>query len=225
MFRIIRQHAVSVVPAPVEASSVAGRMPRRAWTCTALLLMASCGGPTPAQTPSGSSEAAPVGPVDRFLPFRAGTVLAYESEDENTGQRGVVMLRVARPRPDRVELDDGGQVQRLDVGPTGVSHATGGFLLKTPLVTGATFTGRFGEVKITKTDVAVRVPAGSFTGCLETVEAAPGGQGQARTVFCPDVGIVSLEVESAAEGDYGSVRLLLRSYGAAVDIEELTEED
>ncbi len=191
----------------------------------ALVLAAGCGSPQAPKTAADRSDTVPAGPVDRFLPFRAGTVLAYESEDENTGQRGVVMLRVSRPRPDRVELNDGAQVQRLDVDATGISHATGGFLLKAPLVSGATFPGRFGEVTITRTDVSVQVPAGRFTGCLETEEAAPGGQGKATTVFCPDVGIVSLDVETVADGEYGRVRLVLRSHGAAVDIDALADEE
>jgi len=193
--------------------------------CLALALAVGCGGSQATQTAADPSDAVAVGPVDRFLPFRAGTVLAYESEDENTGQRGVVMLRVSRPRPDRVELNDGGQVQRLDVDPNGISHATGGYLLKTPLATGATFPGRFGTVTITKTEVSVQVPAGKFAGCLETEEAAPGGQGKATTVFCPDVGIVSLDVESVADGEYGRIRLVLRSHGAAVDVDALADEE
>jgi hypothetical protein len=211
----------------LRGTAVAARaeLGRRLTPCAVLVLAVGCGSSQATKSAARPSGHTPAGPVDRYLPFRAGTVLAYESADENTGQRGVVMLRVSRPRPDRVELNDGGQVQRLDVDSTGVSHAAGGFLLKTPLTAGATFPGRFGKVTITKTDVSVQVPAGSFTGCLETEEAAPGGQGKATTVFCPDVGIVSLDVESLTDGEYGRVRLVLRSYGAAVDIEALAGEE
>jgi len=207
------------------AARVGTQSPGAPNACVALLVMAGCGSPPPTQGPATPSARARTSAIDRFLPLRAGTVLAYESEDENTGQRGVVMLRISRPRPDRVELNDGGQVQRLDTGPDSVSHATGGYLLKAPFVVGATFPGRFGEVAITRTDVSVRVPAGSFAGCLETEETAPGGQGKATTVFCPDVGIVSLDVESVADGEYGRVRLVLRSHGPAVDIDDLPDEE
>jgi hypothetical protein len=145
-------------------------------------------------------------------------VLAYETEDETTGGRGLVVLRVRRPRPGLVELDDGGSVQRLYVEGSDLRHATGGYLLRGPLQQGATFRGRFGQVMITRTNVTVKVPAGSFTGCLETEEATPAKDKRATTVFCPDVGMVTLVVEGNTGLDVTTVRFVLRSFGPAVDL-------
>jgi hypothetical protein len=75
-------------------------------------------------------------------------------------------------------------------------------LLKRPLQLGAEFRGEFGRVRITRVDVTVKVPAGRFTDCLETVEErSEGPLSQSSTkLFCPEVGIVSLHTE-AESGD------------------------
>ena len=179
----------------------------------ALCLAGCAGAPPPAASPRPART-----PSTEYAPFEDGTVLAYETQDESTGERGLVVLRVRRPRPGLVELDDGGNVQRLYVEGRDLRHATGGYLLKRPLQKGATFRGSFGEVTITDTDVALRVPAGSFVECLETVEQTPRRDKRARTVFCPGVGMVLLEVEGGEGADVARIRFELRSYGPAVDL-------
>ena len=188
------------------------------------LATTACGG---AQTgPAAGAQLGPeVGTVQQFLPLESGTVLAYETLDEQTGETGLVVQRVHRPRPELVELDDGGTVQRLEIGPQGVSHSTGGHLLRAPVARGATFRGRFGTVTITRTDVAVEVPAGSFQGCIETVEEDTGKTKRATTTFCPDVGMASLQVEGSVRGDLARIVFKLRSHGPAVDIAEVPPPD
>jgi hypothetical protein len=66
------------------------------------------------------------------------------------------------------------------------------------------------------------VPAGTFTGCLETLEelhgSGPALLRRVTTLFCPDVGIASLYVEAWDEGKHAAERAVLRSFGQPVTI-------
>ena len=188
-------------------------------------LGAACAAAPEKPADTGPKLGPTVGVVERFLPLPDDSVMAYDTVDEETSERGLVVLRIERPRPGRVELRDGGRVQRLAVMPDGVSHITGGYLLKAPIARGASFPGRFGQVTISRTDLKVSVPAGQFSGCVETIEEDSNGSKRATTVYCPDVGMVSLMAEGASEGELLSIRFELRSYGPALNIAELPPEE
>jgi len=178
----------------------------------------SCAGS--AQNASKPAQARPE-PLDvaRYLPLVDDTVYAYVTQAEGVAEQGVLMLAIKRPRPESVELAIGGRVQRLEIASDGIRHANGGWLLKSPLSAGAHWKGSFGEVRVSSLDREIEVPAGRFKGCLETVEEVSSPvQKRATTVFCPDVGIVLLQVEGMIEGEYGVERASLRSYGPRVDI-------
>jgi hypothetical protein len=182
-----------------------------------------CGGSAASATPKPAAPTDPLAP-ERYLPLVDDTVFAYETSSEATGERGVLMMAVRRPRPDRAEIAIGGRIQRLDLGPDGIRQASGGYLLKPPLATGAQFRGQFGEVKVTTLDRAVEVPAGKFTGCLETVEETRSPvPKRATTVFCPEVGIVMLVAEGTSDGEYTVERAVLRSHGPRIDINNLPQ--
>jgi len=179
----------------------------------------ACGGSAAPGGGPGAPEAPRISDVERYLPLKNDTVLAYETFSENTGERGALMMKVRRPRLSTVELDVGGRVQRLALEAEGVRLVTGGWLLKAPLTPGARFKGQFGEVEVTSTDKAIEVPAGRFSGCIETVEQSATAQRKVTTVYCPDVGITLLEVEGSIGEDYGRERASLRSHGPAVNLD------
>jgi hypothetical protein len=202
--------AVNVAPAARKLALFA---------CAALVT--ACGGapaPSAPQAPSRVDAQSP----EHYLPLVHDTVFAYETSSEATGETGVLMMSVARRRPDLVEVSIGGRIQRLDLVGDGIRHATGGYLLKRPLATGSRYKGQFGEVRITALDRSVEVPAGKFGGCLETVEEtqAPTAK-RATTVFCPAVGIVLLVAEGTSDGEYTVERAQLRSHGPRIDINNL----
>jgi hypothetical protein len=178
-------------------------------------------GPKPALSAARSN--ADAGAVSRFLPLTDQTVLSYETKDEDTGERGTIILQVSRHPSGGIELNDGGRVTRLELAPDGVRYSTGGYWLKAPLEAGACWQGKTGKTCITHLDRAVTIPAGQFSGCLETVEQAASGS-RVTTVFCPGVGMTSLDVESEAGGGYQRVEARLRSYGPKVDINHLPRE-
>lgn len=187
----------------------------------AALFWAACGGnPAPA-SPAKPKASVRITDIERFLPFEPNTVSAFETFSENSGEKGVLMMQISRPRADAVELEVGGKIQRLTIVPDGVRLATGGWLLKAPLEEGARFKGQFGEVRVASVNRSIKVPAGRYTGCVETVEESQTVGRRVTTVFCPKMGIVSLEAEGKLGDEYGHEKALLRSHGPRVDIDKL----
>ena len=173
----------------------------------------------PAKAPPAPRAAA--GELERFMPLVDDTVYSYETFSEGSGERGVLVLRVRRPRPELAELDVAGRVQRLSVSPSGLELASGGYLLLAPLREGAEWLGDFGKVRITSVNRTSEVPAGRFTGCLETVEELVSSEVKKRTktLFCPDVGITQRETEGEAGGQVAHERIALKNFGKAFSLE------
>jgi len=178
-------------------------------------VVSACGGVS--EHAALANQPAPKGGVHRYLPLEDGTVFSYETSTDY-GERGLLMLEVRRPRPDHAELVVAGRARRLTVNAHDIAHVTGGFLLKEPLTAGATYKGDFGKVTITNVARSVTVPAGTYAGCLETVEEAVTTEGEKRTttVFCPDVGITLRETEAEQEGLRATERIALKSFGPLV---------
>ena len=188
----------------------------------AISLAACSRPPEPIQRPDPPGR---VGDLFVYAPLEAGTVLAYQTYSEDSGDRGMIIWQVRRPREGLIELVAGDKVERLEIEPNALRHATGGYWLKAPLELGACWPGRNADVCVKSLDRSVKVPAGSFTGCMETEELRgdEGSGARTTTVFCPRVGMVLLEVEAWAAGTTALERAELRSYGPAVDIHSLEE--
>ena len=154
--------------------------------------------------------------LTRFVPFTNDTVLSYETYIEDTNEHGIAVFEIKRPRPELAELSIAGQVRkRYYFEPAGVRSAQGGYLLKSPLALNAKWTGDDGEVTVSKVDQSIDVPAGKFSGCLETVEQAKLATATRKTttVFCPGVGIALLQIEAEEAGTSVLQRLTLKSFG------------
>lgn len=171
-----------------------------------------------AETKPARSEPVQTSPLEHYLPLTNGHVYSYDTERESSGERGVLVLRVARPRPDLAELI-GGRTERIAFEADGIAYASGGYLLKAPLSEGATWKGRSGIVRLVNAHKSIQVPAGSFSDCLETVEEAPNAGSKIITVFCPDVGIVLIDAQGQVGEDFDRELARLRYYGPAVDLE------
>lgn len=182
-----------------------------------LILAAGACRPAARQTlpPEVAEQAAP-GSLAEYLALEGDTVMAYDTLVEGGGERGTIIVQVAEVRPGRFELMNGGHTETLDVTPEEIRLVRGGFLLKAPLRVGACWTGRQGEVCVASVDRAITVPAGTYSGCIETVEQTR--EAGTRSVFCRGVGLVLLEVTSEATQD--RERALLRSRAHRVDIFE-----
>ena len=187
----------------------------RRWRCPfALALLVGC-----APLPQSKLEAPPsalLTEVRRYLPLENNTVFSYETYIEDTNERGLAVFEIARPRPELAELSIAGQVRkRYYFEPGGVRSSQGGYLLKSPLSLNSQWTGDDGQVRVTSVNQTVDVPAGKFSGCIQTVEQAklPGATRTTTTVFCPGVGITLLQIQAEQEGTSVLQRLSLKSFG------------
>ncbi|HEX3776674.1 MAG TPA: hypothetical protein VHV51_19510 [Polyangiaceae bacterium] len=172
-----------------------------------------CAAATPAKVPAPN---APVGDISRFAPFENDTVLAYETYVEDTNEHGIMVFEIKRPRPELAELSVAGRVRkRYYFEPGGVRGAQGGYLLKSPLEANAEWQGEDGQVKVTAVNQTVTVPAGTFSGCIQTVEQAKlaAATRTTTTAFCPGVGITTLQIEGEQEGTSMLQRISLKSFG------------
>jgi hypothetical protein len=154
--------------------------------------------------------------AERYFPLVDGYVYSYATMSGN-GDTGVLVSTAARGSPTHGELRSSAGARRFEYTPQGVvSAATGAFILKEPLVVGSSWRGEHGGVtRIEGVDLMVSVLGGTFKGCVRTIEER-GGDVPARydTTFCPDVGVVALEVASGMSLE----RAELKSYAPPVRI-------
>lgn len=187
----------------------------RNFSSTLLGTVLALWGCTPPASPAVAfAPTAPLEGVERWLPLKDATVFAYDTVSQPSGEKGMLVLEVRR-RTSLVELSVAGRVQRVEVDATGIRHVTGGWLLKEPPTLGARWKGDFGAVEVTAIDRQVSVPAGNFSGCLETVESLAGNDFNKRTttVYCSGVGIATRKTEVESNEGNGVESLNLRSFG------------
>src|SRR6185503_226820 len=180
---------------------------------TLLALLVGCGGEQQAKSPDGSIGG-PVTDVQRLYPLEHNTVFSYATTDE-AGQTGIYIIEVGRPRSTMAELKVAGNVFRRYISADGVQAPGGGYVLRSPLSEDAEWRGEFGDVSVKSMSRSIKVPAGDFGNCVETLESAdtPAYTKSATTVFCPGIGMVFYEVVGEQSGVKVSQKLELKSFG------------
>jgi hypothetical protein len=175
--------------------------------------LSGCGGETQAKSPDGSIGG-PVTDIERLFPLQHNTVFAYATTDE-TGQTGIYVIEVGRPRTGMAELKVAGNIFRRYISADGIQAPGGGYVLHAPLKKGAEWKGEFGDVSVTSMSRSIKVPAGDFGNCVETEESAdtPAYTKTATSVFCPGIGMVYYMVKGEQSGVKVSQKLELKSFG------------
>jgi hypothetical protein len=198
---------------------------RALWLIAVAVLAPACASARPAAPVKPATGESPASAVFRFLPLVDGRIWAYDEQDEETKAGGVFVTRARKLTGARFSLTTGERTRVVEMRADGIASESGAYLLKSPLVAGAQWTGERGSVvRVSGVDQAVNVAAGSFAGCVETVEelASPtGGDHPLRritTQFCPDVGIALLRVEVWEQGHHAGERAVLRSFGEPVTL-------
>jgi hypothetical protein len=180
--------------------------------------LAACGGAAKAGA-GADAAAASQNELTRYFPLTDNTVYTYQTQNEETGESGLLMLEVSRPRPGVAELRVAGRVRRLEIGEDAIRHSNGGAVLARPIRKGSRWFGQDGPVEVTAVNVTAKVPAGQYTGCIETQESGghPEAGRRTTTVYCPNVGIVKLVIEATSQGELVTEVAELRSFGPRVD--------
>ncbi len=154
--------------------------------------------------------------LERFFPLVHGNLWQYETTSDD-GEHGLLLVRARRTSEREGELLTPQGARRIGYESEGIALlGRYVYVLKTPLALGTTFTGEHGgKTRIDAVEASITVPAGRFEGCVVTVEERLGdAPARYTTTFCPEVGIVALDVEASG----GHERAELRSYGPPVNI-------
>lgn len=178
-----------------------------------LLALSGCGSEAPAKSPDGS-VGGPVTDVQRLMPLEHNTVLSYATTAED-GTTGIYIIEVGRPRSSMAELKIAGNIVRRYISADGIQAPGGGYVLRAPLGPDAEWRGEFGDVKVQSMSRSIKVPAGDFGNCVETLEEVetPAYSKSATSVFCPGIGMVYYLLEGEQEGVKVSQKLELKSFG------------
>jgi hypothetical protein len=190
----------------------------------ALTGLAACAGaPDPANStwiaPTGGQKNVSSGSAfEVFFPLVDGNVYFYDTQNE-MGEKGALVARVYRSDAKNGELRFPSGAKRFELAQDGVIfHGREGtaYVLKAPLEAGTTWRGEHGgTTKILSPKVSVEVPAGKYTGCVQTLEERLGDKPvKYATTFCPTIGVVIIEAASGANFE----RAELKSYGAPNDV-------
>lgn len=183
-----------------------------------------CGPAAPAAGASSGGAPPPPEPVaatsgwaiERFFPLIDGHVYQYVTMND-AGERGLIVARVRRASAAEGELILPSGTKRFAYTSQGVIlKESGKFVLGGSLAVGASWPGEHGGLaRVVAVPVTVEVPAGSFSGCVQTLEERLGDRPvRYVSTFCPDVGLVALEASGGASYEMAE----LRSYGPPVQI-------
>jgi hypothetical protein len=194
------------------------------------LLLTACsaagGGESVASSPwltpsTGQQNVASGSTMERFFPLVDGMVYTYGTLNE-VGDAGMLIARVHRSDAHHGELRFPTGAKLFELAPDGVMvHARSGessYVLKLPVQVGTSWRGEHGgQSHILSVDAAVDTPAGHYEGCIQTLEERLGDRPtRYSTTFCPEVGVVQIEVATGANYE----RAALKSYAPPMRMRE-----
>jgi hypothetical protein len=192
----------------------------RRWILVVALASVGCSTPSPefAETPTAMVSPTSGTPLEQLFPLIDEHMYHYATESDD-GQ-GMLVARVQRDRADGGSLEMSGGTKRFGYKPDGIVLERTGmmpvYVLKQPLSVGTKWRGEHGGwVEVAEVSAVVNVPAGTYQGCVKTVEQRGGDMPlRVATTFCPDIGIVVLEAASGGAFE----RAVLKSYGPPVEL-------
>lgn len=190
-------------------------MKRILLTSTLVAVGIGCGDGKPPVTPIAAAKPQSDSSAEVYFPLEEGKIYSYATNDN--GETGMLVAKVHRTDPAHGELRLSNATKRFVFSPEGVAYDTGVFILKAPIAVGTSWPGEHGgTTRIAMVDAAPKVPAGSYSSCVQTIEEGgrpPGAR--FTTTYCPGIGMVLLEVV------FGSAesRAELKSYGLPMKIE------
>jgi hypothetical protein len=170
---------------------------------------------------TGQQNAVSGSAIERFFPLVDGMVYTYGTVNE-VGEQGMLVARVHRSDGTHGELRfPGTGTKRFELTPEGVTVTQRGetaFVLKLPLAVGTKWRGEHGgQSRILDDAVSITTPAGHYEGCIQTIEERLGDHPtKYSTTFCPDVGVVQIDVATGGNFERAS----LKSYAPPMRMRE-----
>ena len=186
------------------------------FVCLASLVSIACG--CGASAAPGAATVDRRSEVERYFPLVDGHIFTYQTTNESSAVE-MFMVRVKRSSTTTATLVTGASFRSLTVAPDFVRRDGAGFVLRSPLQQGATWQGDKGLVRVVETGANVKVPAGSYSHCVQTEEEVGGdARGKITTFFCPGVGIARMQVEEWHGAEHLTQTMELRSFGPPMDL-------
>ena len=154
--------------------------------------------PGPAVSPARSTTAAD------YFPLDAGWKWAYELD--RGGQHMLAVYTVLERLPDGAIVQAGDERISYAVTPQGIAMkdgpVVGDFMLKNPVVLGATWNVAAGTAKVVSVDKTVSGPSGDYKNCVVVEMLRREPNRMSRTTFAPGVGPVEIEVQVESQGKF-----------------------
>lgn len=149
-----------------------------------------------------------------YYPLAEGWKWAYDLEKD--GQKILAIYSVMERTTEGATILAGTEKISYAVTAAGVaqmdSRGVGDFIIKNPLSKGATWPVAGGTARVVSTTDEITVDAGHFFDCAVVEVTREDPPRLARTIFAPDVGPVSIEVQVQENGKFVvTTRALLRS--------------
>lgn len=155
--------------------------------------------------------------VLRYYPLEPGMQWSFMLRESPAAPGLLVVTKVVAFDGTNAELRTGTSTTALRVAKDGiVREPQHTYMLRWPIELGQKWpTSPGATMEVTGVDQKVTVEAGTFEGCVETTERFGGDEARVlRTVFCPDVGPVTLEATAlGVEGGAVTQRATLRAFG------------
>ncbi len=175
----------------------------------------------PKVLPNVKGAAVELPPEEVYFPLNDGHIFQYTVQGQD-GRAGLLVTKVSRDDASAT-LTSGERVVRLTVRSDGIYNESGHYVLKLPLVKGAEWSGQSGVVSVVRDGQTVETGAGKFVQCIVTREVTQGTVEvrSVETTFCPNVGLVRLEVQALGETLTEVEVATLQYFGPPVDIDAL----
>jgi hypothetical protein len=170
---------------------------------------------------SGQQNAMSGSKAERFFPLVDGMVYTYATFNE-VGEQGLLVARVHRSDGLRGELRFPTGAKAFEIAPDGIMlrsrSGEASYVLKLPLAVGTSWRGEHGgQSRILSTETVIQTPAGRYEGCVQTLEERLGDRPtRYSTTFCPEVGVVQIEVATGANFE----KAALKSYAPPMRMRE-----
>lgn len=170
----------------------------------AALALCACGAAAPAVMTEGERLTGRT-----LFPLGEGYQWTYDV-DGNAGPPGRTTTRVVSHSGNRWHVDDGSGTEPVvyELRPEGVFRMYGQtWLLHEPIRVGETWSSPLGGLaSVMDIHASAETPAGTFSDCVTVLET--GTEGEIRSVYCPNVGLVTRA--TTTQGPQGRVQETLR---------------